>query len=328
MVAPTVAGVLRHAGIVNEEDLVVLPSKGLLRRNEEPVDGQAPLAAGDRVTVEGIGFVIGNGGAGRLQAFADPSVEKTALPKGLRVHAGLHKCMTMFTREVYRRAARFPFGRPRSFRHFFHRVDAWRARAGRYWQSSISGAALPLEQMPDARVVRLIRDPRDLVVSSYFYHLRGAEHWCHLQDPIDADYLMVRGKVPSQLRAGESLTRYLNEASREEGLLAELEFLSHHFESWRSWPHDDPRVRCFRYEDILGREGAAFARISTFLRYPPHQIAAAAFFGRHHAAASRGSRREHIRNPQAGQWTSHFTPKVTAAFNERYGDLLGRYGYP
>ena len=35
----------------------------------------------------------------------------------------------------------------------------------------------------------------------------------------------------------------------------------------------------------------------------------------------------HVRNPTAGQWKDLFTPNLLAAFNERYGSLLEKYGY-
>lgn len=74
--------------------------------------------------------------------------------------------------------------------------------------------------------MRVIRDPRDLIMSGYYYHKRAAEPWCKTVDPTEDHpaWKKVRGCVPTNLPSGYSLTGYLNEASLEEGLLAEIDF--------------------------------------------------------------------------------------------------------
>ena len=71
--------------------------------------------------------------------------------------------------------------------------------------SSLSGNDLDLDRFDDIKAVRFIRDPRDLVISSYFYHRKAGERWCRYQDPTGVDFEAVNGCVPSGLSKGQTL---------------------------------------------------------------------------------------------------------------------------
>ena len=94
-----------------------------------------------------------------------------------------------------------------TFTHFFGRVDQFYRYANQWSVCSISGHRLALEKFDNIRVTRFIRDPRDLVISSYFYHKRSAENWCSFVDPRPQDLIRVNGAVPSAIPQGESLGR-------------------------------------------------------------------------------------------------------------------------
>lgn len=176
-------------------------------------------------------------------------------------------------------------------------------------------------------VVRFIRDPRDLLVSSYFYHKRSAEAWCDLAAPKDIDWKIVNGAVPDVL--GEhSLSAYLNSVSLETGLFAELEFRRFHFESMRTWPLQDERVKLFKYEDIIGREAEVFADLLAFMEMPVALRMAGKHYAKRYSAVKKGGKKGHIRNANSGQWRQYFTPALQSRFNALYGDILERYGYP
>jgi hypothetical protein len=215
------------------------------------------------------------------------------------------------------------------YRHFnSNQADFERERGG-YAVVSINNVALDLDRLGPCRVTRFIRDPRDLIVSGYFYHRRGAEKWCRIVDPDPNNWLVKRNRpVPRAVRRGESLQMALERLDLEEGLLAEMELRSLHFDSMREWPIGDQRIRVWRYEDILGREKQVMSEVAHHLTLPfvvrarvRHNAGA---FDVKHAAARKSS---HVRNPSSGQWREVFTPRVEAAFMERWGDLLERYGY-
>ena len=245
-----------------------------------------------------------------------------------RLHCGYHKCLTMFSRRIYKRACWTSVFPPRLFRHYFHDLQKFRREYRGFRINSISGHALDPDEFGDVRIVRFIRDPRDLLVSGYFYHKRGAEYWCKIENPKEGDWGIVRGRVPSCLPADTSLEAYLNAVPEADGLRAEYEFRQYHFASMREWALDDPRIRVYRYEDILGREIDVFGEIFDFMEMPVIAKAAGQLYARRTRAASGRNRNAHIRNPKSGQWRDKVPQDVVEAFARDYGDVLERYGYP
>lgn len=250
----------------------------------------------------------------------------------IRVHAGYHKCLTVFTKKVYNGLCKHRlFNRRISsvkrFRHFFHRIQPFYDQCQQFDICSVSGNYIDLDRFEDIRVARLIRDPRDLIVSSYFYHKRAGEAWCKQVNPTDEDWEEVRGAVPANLPTDYSLTRYLKEVAVEEGLHAEMEFRKYHFQSMLEWPEDDPRVMLFRYEDIIGNEARAYRKILSFFGFSLPTRIIGGRLAQQFSSKSKHAEVKHIRNPYSGQWREHFTPGLTRRFNELYGEILNRYGY-
>lgn len=305
--------------------------RGAVRLDGRPAGRNAPVAAGQALTVRGKDYRIGESGeAGRLTARPDapgPPDGGRRIAGPVRVQCGYHKCLTVFFRRVSKKAALWanPF-RP-GFRHFWHRADEFYLDCDRHVLTSLSGHCLDLDRFDDIRAVHLIRDPRDMVVSGYHYHRRAAEAWCDYLNPTDEDWRIVNAPVPAALPAGTSFADYLHAVSLEEGLAAEIDFRRHHFDSMRRWPVNDDRVLTLRYEDVIGNEAETFRRIHRFYGFAfPAQAAAACYADRY---SLKGTRRHaaHIRNPNSGQWKDHFTPELERLFTDRYGDLLEKYGY-
>jgi lipopolysaccharide transport system ATP-binding protein len=98
--------------------------------------------------------------------------------------------------------------------------------------------------------------------------------------------------------------------------------------SWLGSP--DPLVR---YEDLVQDPHACFARIFAHceIGVPDDRRRAAVdrWLFQNMASRQRGDelRTSHMRKGVAGDWRNHFTPAVSRAFAERYGDLLLRLGY-
>lgn len=254
-------------------------------------------------------------------------MSRRVIRESVRVHCGYHKCLTMYSRRIYRRACHWMLPPRRGFKHFYHWLDRFYEGCTRYRVVSVSGHALDLDRFEDVRVVRFVRDPRDLLVSGYHYHRRGAEPWSTLPDPAPEDWTQHNAVVPSALPAGESMQSFLEKASLEEGMKAELEWRANHFESMRAWPADDPRVRLFRYEDVLGREVDVFEEIFDFFELPRAARARGLLYARRHAAGRRAADRTHIRDARTGQWRDVLPDAVVAMVDEQYGDILDRYGY-
>jgi hypothetical protein len=224
---------------------------------------------------------------------------------------------------LYNRIWRFS----RGYRHFNSRLEWFYRESDNYQIVSVNNHAIDLERFDHCRISRFIRDPRDLVVSGYFYHKRGAEHWCNIVGPAKEDWEVVNGSIPEQMGKDQSFATYLQGVNKEDGLIAEIDFRANHFNSMLQWPTTDPRIKLFRYEDIIGNEQDVFADIFLFygLSWLDRKLGMA-LASRFSAERQTGSLK-HIRNPTAGQWKDHFTPKVSNHFERRYGELLERYGY-
>ena len=191
----------------------------------------------------------------------------------------------------------------------------------------VHGHSLDLDRFDDVRVTRFVRDPRDLIVSGYFYHERSAEPWCDIVDPIEKGWVDAPGTFDAEIAPRRSLAQYLNEVSLEDGLLAELGLRRRAFEGMRAWVEDDPRVVLFRYEEILGNEAEIFDRIFRFYELPFASRQLGLHYARRFRAAKRSHRSDHIRDPRGGQWREVFTPAFTKRFNDQYGDLIEILGY-
>jgi hypothetical protein len=244
-----------------------------------------------------------------------------------RLHCSYHKCLTVYFKNVmhtlYNRLTPWSQG----YRHCRSRIEQFYRGVGSYKVLSVNNHRPNFDLLGDFRLSRFIRDPRDLVVSGYFYHLRGTEKWCGIVGPSDDDWSIVNGAVPKGVDAEHSLASYLQNSSLEDGLIAEIGFRKKHFESMLEWPEEDPRILTIRYEDILGSEEEAFNRIFEFYRLPWLDRRLGSLLAGRYSASHRAKQSSHIRNPEPNQWKQHFSPKVHDYFNERYGDLLVRLGY-
>ena len=244
------------------------------------------------------------------------------------IHCSYHKCLTVYYRRVmdavFNRCLRWSAG----YRHYNSHLEQFYAGFATHRVASVNNRALDLERLGRFRISRFIRDPRDLIVSGYFYHRRGAESWTTLESPTDEDWYFANGVVPAGLRgAGLSFARYLQSIPEEEGLLAELEFRAPHLESMAGWPAEHPDIVTYRYEEIVGNEAAVCRQLLDFYGMSLVERALGGWFaGRYSMARRTGD--PHIRNPASGQWRRHFTPRVRQAFDASHGGLVAQLGYP
>jgi hypothetical protein len=244
------------------------------------------------------------------------------------IHCSYHKCLTVYfikvASAIYNRIYKFSNG----YTHFNSRVDEFYKQLNDYSVASVNNHALDFSKLGNNfRISRFIRDPRDLVVSGYLYHKKGKEPWTEVKHPTESDWAVVNGATPPALPAGHSYAGYLQNVSKEEGLMAEIDFRKYHFRSMLEWPDSDKRIKLFRYEDIMGNEADVFEALFAHygVSWPTQKMAR--FFGDRHSAKKKSGSMKHIRNPSSGQWKQHFTPKVEAYFMEQYEELLNKYGY-
>lgn len=244
------------------------------------------------------------------------------------IHCSYHKCLTVYYSRVFTTLYNRMAGFGKGYRHFNSSLDDFYTNFRQFKITSINNHALDLRRLgAGCRISRFVRDPRDLVVSGYFYHRRGAEPWCALVDPGEEDWKAVNGHVPEGMGRGLSFAAYLQSLNMEDGLMAEIDFRRNHFASMGAWPVADDRIRVFRYEDLIGKEREVFAELFSFYRLSWPERAIGHLLAWYFSASRQAGRTQHIRNPRTSQWKEHFTPKVSRYFERHFGDLLSRYGY-
>lgn len=244
------------------------------------------------------------------------------------VHCSYHKCLTVYTKRILHAVFNLCLPWSRGYRHFNSHLDDFYAGFSRHRVASINNRVLDLERLEPFRISRFLRDPRDLLVSGYFYHRRGAEAWVTQEAPSADDWYFANAFLPDVLlERGGSFSQYLQSVPKEEGLLAELELRRYHFESMAQWPTSHPDILTFRYEEILGNETDVFRQIFELYGLTPLERALGLRFAKKYSLRKIAAD-SHVRDPSSGQWRKHFTPRVRQAFDAQYAGLVKQLGYP
>ncbi len=244
------------------------------------------------------------------------------------IHCSYHKCLTVYYGRVLGILCNWITPWRGRYHHFNSKVDEFYHSVGGYRLVSINNHKLDFTRLGNFRISRFVRDPRDLVVSGYFYHKKGVERWCNIVAPNEEDWNIVNGNIPVGMGINDSFSSYLQKLPQDDGLIAEIEFRKYHFQSMMEWPTQDPRIRIFRYEDILGNEEQTFRKLFEFYDYSPKEQSIGMFLADRFSAKRRRSNFRHIRNPAANQWREYFTPRVKNYFDSSYENLLLPLGYP
>ena len=244
------------------------------------------------------------------------------------IHCSYHKCLTVYFGRIMDAVFNRCLPWSRGYQHYNSHLEDFYDGFRSHRVASINNRVLDLDLLGRFKISRFVRDPRDLVVSGYFYHRRGAEEWVTLESPRAADWYFANGVVPEAVQhAGSSFAEYLQSVPEEEGLLAELEFRRLHFESMAEWPDRHPDIVTYRYEDIVGNEPSVFRSLFEFYGLSAIERRLANFFANRYSIGRR-AKDPHIRNPTSGQWRKHFTPRVSQAFDDQHAGLIRELGYP
>jgi len=166
----------------------------------------------------------------------------------------------------------------------------------------------------------MIRDPRDVVVSGYFYHLWTDEKWCH---------------IPRPRLDGKTYQEHLLSLAQDDGIAAEIGWAArnsiHHM---ASWDYGRTGFLELRYEEVLEDELAWFERIFRHYGFTDRAVQRSVDIA-HSFSFERVTKRKlgevkqgtHLRSGRPGEWRSVFTPAHVALFKKLTGPTLVRLGY-
>lgn len=170
-----------------------------------------------------------------------------------------------------------------------------------------------------ARALHVVRDPRDVLISSMHYHLRAQERW------LDRGDETLGGRTYR-----EALSAHATERAR---MLFELEHAtSGNVAAMGSWNRADPKSFETQYEALMGDEdGELFARIARHLGFQEDEIEICRNVFWEHALFGGGAHLKesmsHIRSGAVEQWKDVFDRTLAEAFAARLGDTLIQLGY-
>ena len=195
------------------------------------------------------------------------------------------------------------------------------------------------------RAIRLIRDPRDIWVSGYLYHLRCDEKWCvntHLvsSGPIGwplVDYSILH-YPEAEKRAwlnrlnGLSYQQNLRERSTEDGLLFELGgYTRHTLEAMVAWDRTVMDTMDVRLEDTMADFDGTMRRIFDHFRFSPKDREAALDVARlediQRMSDERLAERPQVTSRIISKWRQVLPPTYVTAFETDYAGLIHGLGY-
>jgi hypothetical protein len=169
------------------------------------------------------------------------------------------------------------------------------------------------------RAVHVIRDPRDVVISGAFYHVKTVEKWAN---------------NPKKEYGGKSYRQAISAMPTDhDKLVFEMDHAGGKtIREMLGWDYSQKEL-CFeaRYEDlIVDRDLKVFTPMFKFLGYEGTRLEMALKFVRElslFGGAAGSDPADHIRSGEGRQWVNVFTPELKAAFNQRFPDALQKLGY-
>ncbi|MFC1849849.1 sulfotransferase domain-containing protein [candidate division CSSED10-310 bacterium] len=165
--------------------------------------------------------------------------------------------------------------------------------------------------------IHVIRDPRDVVVSGYFYHLRCSEAWC------------LKPKTHLQ---GKSYQDYLKSLSQEEGLIFEMTHVAKYtINTMAQWNYHNSCALEFKYEDIMTNYEQCFRKIFTYWGFGEPELEKCLEIAHRHnvnrLSEDELKKNSHIHSKELCKWKKHFSERHLNMFQELYGDILVKLGY-
>lgn len=196
------------------------------------------------------------------------------------------------------------------------------------------------------RAIRMIRDPRDIWVSGYLYHLRCTEGWCINCDfdttrPIvfpQVDYAIAHWPHAAKCAYLESLNsrsyqQNLRQRSRNDGLMFELAgYTGWTMAAMREWPVNQVDALDIRLEAVMADFDAGMQRIFEHFGFSDAERTSALDVARHEDVRRMDdaamSQRPQISSRTISKWRTFLTEEQIARFENAYGDVISSLGYP
>jgi hypothetical protein len=163
--------------------------------------------------------------------------------------------------------------------------------------------------------IHVVRDPRDLLVSSAFYHKTSSEKWLHIQN--------------NNLN-GKTYQEHINSLPNiEEIILFEIDNQGGcNIQDMLNWNYQQPQFLEFRFEDLISEKGADFFNRSLQqISLNDRDIDLLNILFANYSIGGAWVKKKHVRNPTPKQWKRYFTKSVEQKFNEKFPNAVQMLGY-
>lgn len=169
----------------------------------------------------------------------------------------------------------------------------------------------------DVRVLHLIRDPRDVLISAMHYHRKANEGWLH--EPVPGyDNVTYQRRLKAQVTKFHQYVFEMDHSTS--GTVRDM----------LKWQYG--RANCFeaRYEDLRQDTQMAYWReISAFLGFDEaeQQISTRRFWENSLFGGLSRLGNKHVRSGDVEQWKREFTPILAFAFLSRFPNAVQSLAY-
>jgi hypothetical protein len=181
------------------------------------------------------------------------------------------------------------------------------------------GAFPWLKDNPENRLLHLIRDPRDVIISAMHYHRVSRERQLH---------------KPRRKFGGATYQVALNALDNDhDRYLFEMKNTSANvIEAMRRWDYSQPNCFECRYEELIrDEEMVLVTKILCHLGFAEDELEIGrkqfwrkSLFGKR---AKKIGRSQHVRAGEARQWTRVFDQELAGQFLQNFGNVLILLGY-
>ena len=174
-------------------------------------------------------------------------------------------------------------------------------------------------KLPSYKGSHIIRDPRDVIISGYFYHLWTDEKWAH---------------ISKEEFGNKSYQEYLNSLKQEEGILAEIKRASKEIKEMVDWNYNNSNFIEIKYEDLIYQEEIIFAKIFQHYGFNKEAIELSLKIADKHSFKNVAKRKigevatkSHLRSGRPSQWKELFSEQHKKYFKSLLGDAVVKLGY-
>lgn len=183
----------------------------------------------------------------------------------------------------------------------------------------------------DAKIIHLIRHPKDVVISGYFYHKRGSESWnreplhrlplYHLSFELDNIYNEQEKRL---LHPQTTYQQLLESLSFEKGLMTEMVYLKY-VHSFNPIPYyESPLIRTWRFEDIVAEPVNKIEEICKYWQLSETEID----YYCQRAAHYEQNPNYDIRDRSAYQYQKYYDASLNKFYNQQFCNVVKRLDYP